>query len=165
MLPASNRQCGAIPLSVRWFGKTRCGVGVAGFPKGAIEMKRLLATAAIALSVTTAVQAANNTTMFASSYWRVTHMARNYDGKPMCIMSSQISFTNGTTAYVQIKWVKGRSNPFIELDKTNWQFPPDLQVLFSIKLDNGQHEFVGVSKTDPKGGYERPPHVPDGGRQ
>jgi hypothetical protein len=129
-------------------------------------MKRLLATAAIVLSATTAAQAANNTTMFASNYWRVTHMAHNYDGKPMCIMHSQLSFASGGTAFVQIKWTEGKSNPFIELDKTNWHFPPDLQVPFSIKLDNGQHEFVGVSKIDAKrGGYEHPRHLPDRGRQ
>jgi len=115
-------------------------------------MKRFLVTAAFALSVTTAAQAANNTTMFASNYWRVTHMARNNDGKSMCIMHSQLSFASGATAFVQIKWVKGRSNPFIELDKTNWHFPSDMQVPFSIKLDNGPHEFVGVSKTDSKRG-------------
>src|SRR5262249_24449241 len=78
---------------------------------------------------------------------RVTHMARNDDGKPTCIMQSQISFTNGATAFVVIKWTKGQSNRFIQLSKTNWQFAPDLQVPFSIKLDNGSREFVGVSKT------------------
>ena len=90
--------------------------------------------------------------MFASNYWRVTHMARNYDGVPMCIMHSQLSFATGATAFVQIKWTKGKSNPFIELDKTNWHFPPDMQVQFSIKLDNDHHEFVGVSKIDSKRG-------------
>ena len=74
-------------------------------------------------------------------------MARNDDGVPMCIMQSQISLTNGSTGLVSIKWTKEHSNPFIQLDKTNWHFPPDIQVPFSIKLDNGQHEFVGVSKT------------------
>src|SRR5215831_8495626 len=110
-------------------------------------MKRLLATAAIALSATTAAQAENSTVMFASNYWRVTHMARNDDGKPMCIMQSQISLTNGSTGFVSIKWVKGQSYPFIQLAKTNWQFAPDLQVPFSIQLDNASREFVGVSKT------------------
>ena len=61
-------------------------------------MKRFLTTAAIALSVTTAAQADNNTTMFAKGYWRVTHMARNSDGNPMCIMNRQISLSNGNTA-------------------------------------------------------------------
>ena len=48
-------------------------------------MKRLLATAAIALSMTTAAQAANSTTMFAKGYWRVTHVAHdlNVSAKPM----------------------------------------------------------------------------------
>ena len=74
-------------------------------------------------------------------------MARNDDGKPMCIMQSQISLTNGSTGFVSIKWIKGHSNPFIQLAKTNWQFAPDLQVPFSIKLDKGSREFVGVSKS------------------
>ena len=42
-------------------------------------MKRFLTTAAIALSMTTVAQAANHTIMFASNYWRVTHMARSGD--------------------------------------------------------------------------------------
>ena len=58
-------------------------------------MKRFLTTAAIALSMTTAAQAANHTIMFAKDYWRVTYMERNNDGKPMCNMQSQISFSNG----------------------------------------------------------------------
>jgi hypothetical protein len=107
-------------------------------------MKRFLTTAAIALSMTTAAQAANNTIMFAKGYWRVTHMARNNDGNPMCIMQSQISFAKGATGFVMIKWIKG--SPFIHLGKNNWQFPPDMQVPFSINLDNGRREFVGVSK-------------------
>jgi hypothetical protein len=128
-------------------------------------MKRFLAMAAIALSITTAAQArlsglvdnrANNTTMFAGNCWRVTHMARNYDGQPMCIMTSQLSFTTSLTssgtAYVHIKSVKGKSNPFIQLNKLNWHFPPDMQVPHSINLDNGRRELVGVSKTDPPNG-------------
>jgi hypothetical protein len=110
-------------------------------------MKRLLTTAAVALSMTTAAQAANHTIMFASNYWRVTHIARNNDGNPMCMMSSQISFPGGATGSVMIKLVKG--SPFIHLTKTNWQFPTDMQVPFSINLDNGRHEFFGTSKKFP----------------
>ena len=107
-------------------------------------MKRFFTTAAIALSVTTAAQAANHTIMFAGNYWRVTHIARNADGNPMCMMSSQISFSGGATGSVMIKWVTG--SPFINLGKSNWQFPSDMQVPFSINLGNDHHEFVGVSK-------------------
>ena len=52
-------------------------------------MKRLLATAAIALSMTTAAQAANSTTMFAKGYWRVTHVAHDLNRIPQCLMQSQ----------------------------------------------------------------------------
>jgi ketosteroid isomerase-like protein len=119
-------------------------------------MKRLLATAAIALSITTAAQAANTTVLFARNYWRVTHMAHNNDGKPMCIMTSQLSFSTSPTssdnAYVHIKWVKGQSGPFMQLTKGNWHFPADMQIPFSVTLDSGRHELVGSSKTDPSSG-------------
>jgi ketosteroid isomerase-like protein len=123
-------------------------------PKDATEMKRLLATAAIALSITTAAQAANNvTTLFARNYWVVTHMAHSNEGKPMCLMTSQISFgtslLNSGNAYVRIKWEKGRSSPFIQLDKMNWHFPQDMQVPYTINFDNGHRDFVGVSKIHP----------------
>ena len=107
-------------------------------------MKRFLTTAAIALSITSAAQAANYTTMFASHYWRVTHMVSNNDGNPMCNMQSQISFSGGATGWVMIKLIKG--SPFIHLSKNNWQFPPDVQVPFSVNLDNNRYEFFGVSK-------------------
>jgi hypothetical protein len=106
-----------------------------------------LITAAIALSVTTAAQAANSTVMFARNYWRVTHMARSNDGTPMCIMQSQISLANDATGFVFIKWTKGHKNPFINLTKTNWHFSPDLQVPFSLILDSGRVDFAGMTKT------------------
>jgi hypothetical protein len=111
-------------------------------------MKYFLATAAIALSMTTAAQAEDRQTiMFASNYWRVTHHTYNTtDGKPMCNMQSQISFANGATGFVMIKWAKGQLNPFIHLSKTSWRFPDDMQVPFSVNLDNDRREFFGVSK-------------------
>jgi hypothetical protein len=51
-------------------------------------------------------------------------------------MHSQISFTNGTAGWVMIKWSKGLPNPFIHLGKTNWHFPSDMQVPFSVNLDS-----------------------------
>jgi hypothetical protein len=110
------------------------------FSKGATEMKRLLATAAIALSITTTAQAANTTVMFASNYWRVTMANAN----PFCIMQSQISFADGPNGVVNIWWAKG--NLSIYVAKTSWQFPSDMQVPFSINLDNGRREIFGVSK-------------------
>jgi hypothetical protein len=108
------------------------------------KMKRFLTTAAIALSMTTAAQAANHTIMFAGNYWRVTHMACNNDGNPMCMMHSQTTFGDGSVGVVEIKWVK--AYPFINLSKTNWHFSPDLQVPFTVTLDSGSRIFVGVSK-------------------
>jgi hypothetical protein len=108
-------------------------------------MKRFLFTAATLLTATTAAQAADHTTMFASNYWRVTHIAHNSMGVSMCNMQSQMTFAHGITGFVMIKWQKGQPNPFIQLGKTNWRFPNDLQVPFSIRLDNGHREFVGVS--------------------
>jgi hypothetical protein len=107
-------------------------------------MKCLLTTAAIALSITTAAQAANKTIMFAKDYWRVTHIARDPSGNPVCIMQSQISFTDGPTGFVFIMRAKGKSNVY--LTKTSWQFTPDVQVPFSVNLDNGRRELFGVSK-------------------
>jgi hypothetical protein len=62
-------------------------------------MKRfLLATAAIALSITTAAQAANKTVIFASNYWRVSHFAN----LNKCTMHSQISFTDSIAGFVTL---------------------------------------------------------------
>jgi hypothetical protein len=109
-------------------------------------LKRLLlTTAALALLTGLPAQAADHTTMFASNYWRVTHIAHNSMGVSMCNMQSQMTFAHGITGFVMIKWQKGQPNPFIQLGKTNWRFSNDLQVPFSIKLDNGHREFVGVS--------------------
>jgi len=107
-------------------------------------MKRYLTTAAIALSVTTAAQAANHTIMFAGNYWRVKHIARTADGNPMCMMSSQISFADGSTGFVIIMW--SREKPSIHLSKSNWHFPSDMQVPFSVNFDNGRRELFGVSR-------------------
>ena len=107
-------------------------------------MKRFLTTAAIALSITTAAQAANNTTMFAKDYWRVSHFAHNSNGNPQCIMRSQISFTDSIVGLVTIVWAKGK--PYVHLAKTNWHIPLDMQVPFSVNLDNGRCEFFGISK-------------------
>jgi hypothetical protein len=101
----------------------------------------------------TTAQAANNTILFAGNYWRVTHMAHNFDDKPMCIMHSQLSFTNSTTGNstvgsVMIKSIKGNLNPSIQLSK-DWHFPSDIQVPFSVDFDNVRREFVGVSKNNP----------------
>jgi hypothetical protein len=60
-------------------------------------------------------------------------------------MQSQMTFTHGVTGFVMIKWQKGQPNPFIQLGKTNWRFSNDLQVPFSIKLDNGQKRVVTVA--------------------
>ena len=106
-------------------------------------MKRLLATAAVALSITTAAQAANKTVVFASNYWHVSHFAHNSNGNPQCTMRSQISFTDSVIGYVTIVWVKGKL--YVYLGKTNWHIPPDMQVPFSVNLDNGRREFVGIS--------------------
>ena len=106
-------------------------------------MKRFLATAAIALSMTTAAQAANNTIMFAKGYWRVTHMARNSDRNPMCIMGRQISLGNSAGS-VSIKWAMGHL--FIEFSKSNWRFSSDKQVPFSVIFDKSRHEFYGTSR-------------------
>ena len=76
-------------------------------------MKRFLTTAAIALSITTAAQADNNTVMFAKGYWRVTHVAHDLNGIPQCLMQSRISFTASTAGLVTIMWAKGK--PFIDL--------------------------------------------------
>ena len=106
-------------------------------------MKRFLTTAAIALSITTAAQAANKTVIFASNYWRVSHFAHNSNGNPQCTMRSQISFTHSTTGFVTIEWVKGKL--YVHLGKTNWHIQPDMQMPFSVNLDNARREFVGIS--------------------
>jgi hypothetical protein len=111
-------------------------------------VKCLLAMAAIALSMTTAAQAANHTIMFAGNYWRVTHIARNTGGIPMCSMQSQISLPNNAVGYVMIKWSTQFPHPSLQLSKTNWRFPSDMQVPFSIDLDNGRRQFVGVSRVN-----------------
>jgi hypothetical protein len=107
-------------------------------------VKRMVAMAAIALSITTAAQAENNTIMFAKNYWRVTHVARNSSGNPVCMMQSQISFTDGPTGFVFIMSTKAKLNVY--LTKTNWQFTSDVQVPFSVNLDSGRRELFGVSK-------------------
>jgi hypothetical protein len=115
-------------------------------------VKRLLATTAIALSITTAAQAANNTIMFAKDYWRVTHFARNDSGNPVCVMQRQISFTDGPTGFVFITWAKGKLKVY--LTKTSWQFTPHVQVPFSVNLDNGRRELFGVSKKSTKSKFD-----------
>ena len=45
--------------------------------------------------------------LFASNYWRVTHIAHGSIGNPMCLMQSQVSFANGTSGWVMIEWAKG----------------------------------------------------------
>ena len=115
-------------------------------------MKRLLVTAAIALSMTAAAQAANYTTMFASNYWRVTHMVRNNDGNPMCNMQSQLAFNN-STGWVMIKWTKGQPNPFVHLSKTSWHFADNIQVPFSVSFDNNRRELFAVSKNTNAANY------------
>jgi hypothetical protein len=114
-------------------------------------MNRLLLTTAAFALLTTTAQAANYTTMFASNYWRVTHMERNNDGNPMCMMQSQISFGNSVTGWVMIKWTKGQLNPFIHLSKTNWHFPSDVQVPISVNLD--RREFTSVSRNQTTSKY------------
>jgi hypothetical protein len=73
----------------------------------------------VTLAASTAAQAANTTTLFARNYWLVTHMARNNEGRPMCLMTSQISFTTSLTntgnAYVRIKWEKEN-----QIHSSNW---------------------------------------------
>jgi hypothetical protein len=110
-------------------------------------------TAAIALSLTTAAQAANNNNaiLFSSGYWRVIRIAHSDYGFPFCKLVTQISSTaNSAIAYVVIGWNKGATGPYIHLNKTNWQFPIDLQIPFSITLDSGTHEFFGVARQTAK---------------
>ena len=85
-------------------------------------MKRLLGTAAVALSITTAAQAANKTVIFASNYWRVSHFAHNSNGNPQCTMRSQISFTDSIVGFVTIVWVKGKL--YVYLGKRTGTFHP-----------------------------------------
>jgi hypothetical protein len=108
-----------------------------------------MTTAAIALSLTAAAQAENNTSMYAGGYWKVVHVARNSDGVPMCMMQSQITFNHSSSnsvGFVQIKWINSYSYPAIHLSRPNWHFPPDMQLPLSITLDSTPYEFVGVSR-------------------
>jgi hypothetical protein len=110
-------------------------------------MKRLLATAAIALSVTTAAQAANkNTVMFASNNWRVSQMAPIPPNapNPSCIMSSQLTFPDGALGFVNI--MNYAEHLSVYISKTNWQFSPDTQVPVSVNTDNGHRDLFGVTK-------------------
>jgi hypothetical protein len=77
----------------------------------------------------------------------IVKLAARYKLPAVYAYRSIVIIANNATGFVLIKWVQGRSNPFIQLAKTNWQFPADLQVPFSVDLDNGGRQFVGVSKS------------------
>ena len=67
----------------------------------------------------------------------------------MCMMQSQITFnpsSSNSVSFVQIKWINGYSYPAVHLSRSNWHFPPDMQLPLSITLDNAPYEFVGVSR-------------------